>query len=247
MSQIWGNRTAPLAAHPFTSSTSQISLLKKEGRSGPFGSKILSLCCLWKAHAKNELDIPHYPQIQGDRSPDRKAILGSPPSPAADSTLVLSVSYRWDSTRRGCQFLPCFFSFSISTVAQIDPHWHPSLSPESHLPPYCPPLIDNSRPPPRSLGSVSAGFKQPQMERYPKQFPEVSKMQNLNLLPSNCLHCIYIILGIVRIWRSFKGYKRRSSANIGLTKKFVWPLYALPPSTKPEFLSQNAGYPPLRS
>ena len=197
MSQTWYDLTAPLVAHPFTSSESQISLLRKEDRSGPYGSKILSLCCLWQAHAKNELDIPHYPQNPGCSITCRKSRPGSPPSPAADSTSGISVSCRRDLTHRGSRFLPCLFSFSISTVAQIDLHWRLSLSPESHLPPYCPPLTDNSLHPPRSLGSPPAGFKQPQMERYAKQFPEVSKMQNLNLLPRNCLHCIYIILDTV--------------------------------------------------
>lgn len=198
LSQSWCDQTAPLAAHLFTSSTSQISLLRKRRlHQVPLVLKFWACAAFGKLMQRTNSTFLITLKIQGDRSPVRKAILGSLPSPAADSTSVLSVSYRRDLTRRGCQFLPCLFSFSVSTVAQIDPHWRLSLSPESHLPPYCPPLIDNSHPPSRSLGSASAGLKQPQMERYPKWFQEVSKMQNLNLLPSNCLHCVYIILGIV--------------------------------------------------
>ena len=61
---VWPNST-PRSPSVYLFYVSNFSSEKKEDPSGPFGSKILSLGCLWKAHAKNELDIPHYPQNPG--------------------------------------------------------------------------------------------------------------------------------------------------------------------------------------
>lgn len=197
MSQIWYDLTAPLVAHRLSLLSLKFLFWERRIDQVPLVLKFWVCAAFGKLMQRMNSTFLITLKIQGVWSPVRKAVLRSPPSPAADRTSGISVWCRRDLTRLGSWFLPCLFSFSISTVAQIDLHWCLSLSPEFHLPPYCPPLIDNSLHPPRSLGSTSAGFKQPQMERYPKQFPEVSKMQNLNLLPSNCLHCIYIILDMV--------------------------------------------------
>ena len=83
LSQSWCDQTAPLAAHLFTSSTSQISLLRKRRlHQVPLVLKFWACAAFGKLMQRTNSTFLITLKIQGDRSPVRKAILGSLPSPA---------------------------------------------------------------------------------------------------------------------------------------------------------------------